>query len=211
VAILGDDEHIKWRKVAATLLTYRLKGRRKVGQHGKKRLDMVPGRPRRIEDTGLRRSRDELRALLVNTWATVRQSLSKIRTAEDVPGAFRVLQDQSSPFLVEVLLRQPETAATTWPDDSRVLAMKLDQLLQRRTKLLDSISESGPDACLPLHHERQQIEQTLKDGYTYFARAEVARFCKSARYRLSPLSTANALAGLPFIGWRQSVKRCSRM
>jgi hypothetical protein len=41
-----------------------------------------------------------------------------------------------------------------------------------------------------------------------FARAEFVRFCQSNRYRLNPLNIANALAGLPHIGWRQSAKRC---
>ncbi len=51
-------------------------------------------------------------------------------------------------------------------------------------------------------------EQSLQDGEAYFARREFVDFCRSHRYRLTPVHTANALAGLPFMGWRQSVKRC---
>jgi hypothetical protein len=59
-----------------------------------------------------------------------------------------------------------------------------------------------------LQNKRKQLEDTLRDSEAYFARAEVVRFCKSRRYSLDPLNTANALAGLPLIGWRQSMKRC---
>jgi len=43
-----------------------------------------------------------------------------------------------------------------------------------------------------------------------FAQSELLKFILSGRRALTPLSFANAMAGLPFIGWRQSDKRCSR-
>jgi prefoldin subunit 5 len=57
---------------------------------------------------------------------------------------------------------------------------------------------------------QQNLEILLKDGEAYFARAELFHFRQSKRYRLNPLNIANALAGVPFIGWRQSVKRCKK-
>jgi hypothetical protein len=54
------------------------------------------------------------------------------------------------------------------------------------------------------------MERLLQDGEAYFARAEFVRFLRSHRYRLTPLNVANALAGLPYIGWRQSAKRCRK-
>lgn len=61
-----------------------------------------------------------------------------------------------------------------------------------------------------LNRQRLDLEQKLPDGQAYFARAEMVKFCRSRRYTLKPLDTANALAGLPFIGWRHSVNRCSK-
>jgi hypothetical protein len=55
---------------------------------------------------------------------------------------------------------------------------------------------------------QQKMEQLLKEGESHFARAEFVKFLRSNRYRLTPLNVANALAGLPYIGWRQSAKRC---
>ena len=51
-------------------------------------------------------------------------------------------------------------------------------------------------------------ENLLADGETYFARREVIDFCQSRRYMLNPLNTANALAGLPRVGWRRSIALC---
>ena len=42
-----------------------------------------------------------------------------------------------------------------------------------------------------------------------FARQQLFRFLKSKRYELTPLNLANALAGIPFMGWRQSMRRTS--
>jgi hypothetical protein len=82
--------------------------------------------------------------------------------------------------------------------------------------ILDAIGErarilvrAGAE-CIALRDQESASEKLLKDGEAYFARAEFLRFCKSKRYRLDPLNLANALAGLPLIGCRHSIKRCRR-
>jgi hypothetical protein len=59
-----------------------------------------------------------------------------------------------------------------------------------------------------LSRERIAYQEKAKDTDAGFARSELVDFCRSPRYSLTPLNAANALAGLPFIGWRQSAKRC---
>jgi hypothetical protein len=59
---------------------------------------------------------------------------------------------------------------------------------------------------IQLHKMRQ--EQAARE--TVLARIEVVQFVRSERYRLNPVRVANALAGLPSIGWRQSAKRCRK-
>jgi len=54
-----------------------------------------------------------------------------------------------------------------------------------------------------------QQEKLIRAGEAHFARVEFAQFCQSQRYRMTPVNIANALAGLPFIGWRQSALRCA--
>jgi hypothetical protein len=60
-----------------------------------------------------------------------------------------------------------------------------------------------------LMHVRSVIAQ-YEDERAFFAQTEMLRFLLSPRYSFSPVNLANAIAGLPEMGWRQSAKRCSR-
>jgi len=82
-------------------------------------------------------------------------------------------------------------------------AAVLDQIFRRGKKLLDAKTEYDS-----LDKQQRDVQALVLDGEASFARDEFARFCRSNRYRLEPLNLANALAGLPYIGWRQSIKRC---
>lgn len=78
-----------------------------------------------------------------------------------------------------------------------------DQISRRTAKLAAAEAEYSA-----LDSQQLKMQELLLDGEAFFARSEFLRFCKSNRYRLEPLNLANALAGLPYIGWRQSIKRC---
>jgi hypothetical protein len=53
----------------------------------------------------------------------------------------------------------------------------------------------------------RDLEAQLKTLEAAFARHELFRFLKSRRYELTPLSLANAAAGLPYMGWRHSMRK----
>jgi hypothetical protein len=93
------------------------------------------------------------------------------------------------------------SADFTEPEQERIRAER-----EKRASALKTVQEK----LSPLNSEYQNQQATLLDGEAHFAQSEVLRFCKSRRYSLTPLNTANALAGLPLIGWRQSVKRCGK-
>lgn len=64
--------------------------------------------------------------------------------------------------------------------------------------------------------ERQclALEKQVRDGETYLYCSELLDFLRSEGKRaraITPLNLANALAGLPYMRWRQSDARCSRM
>lgn len=61
-----------------------------------------------------------------------------------------------------------------------------------------------------LNEKEKSLRAQLKLAEADFTRREIFRFVKSKRYELNPLSLANAAAGLPFMAWRQSMRRCSK-
>jgi hypothetical protein len=84
-------------------------------------------------------------------------------------------------------------------------AAVLDQISRRGQKFSDARVEYDS-----LEKQQREVQELVLDGEASFARDEFARFCGSNHYRLEPMNIANALAGLPFIGWRQSITRCKK-
>lgn len=95
-------------------------------------------------------------------------------------------------------------------DEQHLIAEERARLIAEECAKRKRTCELAKDTYLWLDQYYKELELTLKDGYAYYARAELVRFRDSHRRRLNPLNIANALAGLPFIGYRQSLKRCSR-
>lgn len=58
-----------------------------------------------------------------------------------------------------------------------------------------------------LFNRSRSVETRLRDLRASFARQELLCFLKSKRYMLTPRSLACAAAGLPYTGWRQSMRR----
>jgi len=69
--------------------------------------------------------------------------------------------------------------------------------LQSRLEKMKSASES--------------LRAELKNLGACYAETEVFKLIQSRNYRLTPKTFANAMAGLPYIGWRQSRKRCAKI
>ena len=58
-----------------------------------------------------------------------------------------------------------------------------------------------------LSGKERALNARLKESEASFARTELFRFLKGKRYALAPLTLAGAAAGLPYMGWRQSMRR----
>lgn len=57
----------------------------------------------------------------------------------------------------------------------------------------------------------RDLRNQLKKQESSFGRQELFTFLKSERYELTPLSVANAMASLPYSGWRQSMRRITKI
>lgn len=58
--------------------------------------------------------------------------------------------------------------------------------------------------------EYEGVHRCLEDEEAYFAQSELLDFIRSGRYSPTPENFAGAMAGLPFMSWRQSAIRCSQ-
>lgn len=62
-----------------------------------------------------------------------------------------------------------------------------------------------------LQQEERDLHNQMMNQWAYIAQNELLSFILSRRYTINPLNLANAMAGLPNMGWRQSMKRCQKI
>jgi hypothetical protein len=111
------------------------------------------------------------------------------------------LADESKRF-AEDQLRQINRALTQAHGRSVRIVKKARK--QLRKKLWKTMQEHRTLTDL-----EKRLQARLKSLEADFARQELMRFIKSKRYELMPLNLANAVAGLPYVGWRQSMRKNS--
>ena len=80
------------------------------------------------------------------------------------------------------------------------------QANQRKQRLLE-LEEKLPRA----ENESKELDKKVQDQETYWYCSQLLAFLRKRKYAIEPLNLANALAGLPEMGWYESLARCSRM
>jgi hypothetical protein len=60
-------------------------------------------------------------------------------------------------------------------------------------------------------YESKALDKKVRDQETYWYCSQLLDFLRKRRYTAEPFNLANALAGLPQMGWRESFVRCSKM
>jgi hypothetical protein len=145
------------------------------------------------------------------------------------------IRDLASVFFYES--KEPVSAATVRKVRAKLVSVQLrcldvevskQQALEELERMNAAITQAPPSMLrlIKLARKRQRKEAAralrewrelsrlqkellarLKGLEAGFARQEVLRFCKEKRYELSPLNLANAVAGLPYMGWRRSMGR----
>src|SRR5579862_1304880 len=84
------------------------------------------------------------------------------------------------------------------------------RIVKQEQKKLRKEASSVEYESRALCHTCGDVDMRLAALEASFARQELFRFLRSGRYELTPLSLANAVANLPFSGWRQSMRRCKK-
>lgn len=83
-----------------------------------------------------------------------------------------------------------------------------EKLAETRGELAIVLGKSELD-CITLNRNVRSYQKQLDEASAVFTRSEVAKFCNLKKYELRPERIANALAGLPFMSWGTSYRRCS--
>jgi hypothetical protein len=129
-------------------------------------------------------------------------NLRKVRSERRNLAGPSQIADESK-RIAEEKLHQVNSALTQAKGGSRRIVRRARK--QRRRELWKRAQQ-----CRDLTELERQLEVRLKGLEASFVRQEFFRFLKSKRYELTPLNLANATAGLPYMGWRQSMRRSSR-
>ncbi|HWR35888.1 MAG TPA: hypothetical protein VN622_08485 [Clostridia bacterium] len=83
---------------------------------------------------------------------------------------------------------------------------RYEETLQRREQRYREV-ETRIAELLSL---RNSLDKELQMREAHFAQNGILEFVKSSRYSMTPERVANAMAGLPLIGWRHSAQRCGK-
>jgi len=163
----------------------------------------------------------------------IRALLRPITVPETVPLSRRALARRSDqlPDLIATAYRSVVKTSDRIHALERMLMKNMtdaDRVARERTltnKMTDAervtLEADLTEAVNRLHDEQEthasliresnQVREELMDRRADFARLELVKYCKSDRSRLNPRRLANAVAGFPFIGWRQSARRCVKL
>ena len=197
------------------------------------------GRPSPINETRLRSKLSELLGAFEYHWAEIGWELQRARTIAAVRKALQPIQNLRSSveaFLYEPTektsmkeLRELRKMTAGLGVGLRKAIPEEREAAEQLERILGALKDNGPDDQLQhlcekrkrqhadaservgeLRSRLEASEQRVRRQEAYIAQSELLDFIGSKRYTLLPLSFANAMAGLPFISWRQSATRCGR-
>ena len=104
------------------------------------------------------------------------------------------------------LVAEAQKALAQAGDRQEAMDVVTAELTARTEKLKKFESE-----LRKIESKSESLGVELKNLEACYAETEVFKLLQSRNYRLTPKTFANAMAGLPYIGWRQSRKRCAKM
>ncbi|HKW87407.1 MAG TPA: hypothetical protein VJN21_01480 [Candidatus Acidoferrales bacterium] len=78
---------------------------------------------------------------------------------------------------------------------------------KERKERLQKLSEN----LQRMQAESNELDKKVRDQETYFYCSQLLAYLCKGKYAVEPFALANALAGAPQMGWRQSLARCAKM
>ena len=105
---------------------------------------------------------------------------------------------------------QVEDADTEFKLNPRLDQQHRDAMVNQFTKREAKLRSSNGVVAETCNVERN-LRTELREKESAFAQFELLDYIAKKRYARNPLSLANAMAGLPDLGWSQSYVRCSKI
>jgi hypothetical protein len=109
---------------------------------------------------------------------------------------------------LEERLRQADNAIALLPRDKKELPPDVKELRAAQRERARSLKLIKAKADEHMSEVRRR-DTTFRDVEASAAQRELLAFIASQKYEFDPKNLANAVAGLPRIGWQRSHKRCS--
>jgi hypothetical protein len=197
------------------------------------------GRPLLITDSALESNRDHQHGNFDNGWGDVGWDLSRAKTLESLRKALEPLRGrpQLGLFVREPRspatwkgLRESRKAINRLMDRLRIANQEVSDARERLEKARGALLDSESDEllkrmceerekthsfavkyALQLQNSLNELNEEQRSRESYISQSEFLEFIISKRHKLTPLSISNAIAGLPFITWRQSTVRCTKI
>lgn len=195
------------------------------------------GRPFLIDDSSLFHRRDDLVTTLEYRWAEVGWELQHSHSLPALRKALGPIVHKSG-FELFVYpqtqktnwteLRRTRAEEENLSHRLRVAMENERRAKERLERVLGALKDSGEEQLAQLVDSRtkthisavelvsglkgklEKCHDNLRNQEAYVAQSELVDFLCSGRYSITPLSVANAMAGLPFVAWRHSTARCIR-
>jgi hypothetical protein len=191
-------------------------------------------------DEQLWNRRDQLVQTFESSWGRLGRELPRVKRPEDIADIFEPLRQGYISEIISVYCRPSSQVPSAkklrklrselrkvtepWLDAERATTQTIEQLcvaeaaiartsrwlVKRARKARRKEAASAMGRYRTLDKIRGQLESQIRDLEPSFARKELFRFLKSKRYEIMPEGLANATAGLPYMGWRQSMRRCKK-
>jgi hypothetical protein len=137
------------------------------------------------------------------TRASAKELRATKRTGWEASWAAREARD---PHDRQVQLVTEARSALAQTENQSKARRAVEVELAKRQRELNRLASELKEAS----ERRERLDRERHRQEAFVAQTELLRFVRSRRYAFTPRNLANVMAGLPYVGWRHSIRRCRK-
>ena len=136
-----------------------------------------------------------------------RASAKELRTTKRTGWeASQATREAREPYDKQVQLVTEAKSALAQTENQSKARRAVETELVKRQRELNRLASDLKEAS----EKRERLDQERHGQEAFVAQTELLKFVRSRRYAFTPRNLANVMAGLPYVGWRQSIRRCRK-